>query len=62
MNYIKRLESENSELKEKIKNADDFIAELFYYLSLEKFQHGDLAGYVNINDVRSRLQLVRNEL
>lgn len=56
MNYIKRLEQENEELKKQLAEIEDKIIELKIYMSSDKFKSGnELDGYVNIADVWHRI-------
>lgn len=52
-----------NELKQDKDNCDNNLLEIVSYLNSSKFRCGDeLDGYVNINDILSRIQLVRDEL
>lgn len=55
MNYIKRLETQRLDQIEKRMVNDEVIQDLTRYLLSEKFQNGELAGYVNVRDVLNRL-------
>ena len=50
MNYIKRLEKENKEMA-------DVLREMEIYLNTEKFNWPN--DYVNVNDILNRLQSMR---
>lgn len=56
MNYIQRLQIELKEEQEKRQEIEEKISDLFRYLNLDKFKHGELESYVNIKDVFLRLQ------
>lgn len=63
MNYIKALEADNAELKKAVDAANETIMDLAQYLNLPKFHCGDgLDGYVNVDDVKSRLILIKDAL
>ena len=63
MNYIKALEADNAELKKAVDAANETIMDLAQYLNLPKFHCGDeLDGYVNVEDVKSRLILIKDAL
>ena len=59
MNYIKQLQADNKRLEDQLALVDIGITELFSYLALPKFYEDKL---VNIDDVRLRLQEIRNSL
>jgi cell division protein FtsB len=55
MNYIKKLQQENEELKDDIKKIKDDVTDLFIYLQSSKFQEDN---YVNRSDIFLRLENV----
>lgn len=56
MNYIKRLEKENKELRATMAVGEQKLTELATYLDSKKFRCGDpLDGYVNIADIHTPL-------
>lgn len=56
MNYIKRLEKENEELRTILTSAKQILTDCCVYLDSKKFRCGDpLDGYVNISDVQDQL-------
>ena len=59
MNYIKQLQSENTELKNQITEAQEVINELYHYLMLPKFAENNM---VNKQDIFNRLDPARNLL
>lgn len=65
MNYIKKLEGENAELKRRVDNADAAIRELRSYLNSPKFNgnpQDPLHMYVNVKDVEHRLNIIESNL
>ena len=70
MNYIKQLQTQNSELQDQLKRAEEMAVELLTYASSEKFW-GDWENRretyiedqkINKTDVINRTQLILNEL
>ena len=59
MNYIKSLQLENQELKNRIIESQEIITELYRYLMLPKFAENN---YVNKQDVFNRLEPARQLL
>jgi len=59
MNYIKQLQSENTELKNQITEVQEVINELYRYLMLPKFAENNM---VNKQDIFNRLDPARNLL
>lgn len=59
MNYIQKLQQQVGDLKREKAEAKQAVDELKAYLQSEKFQAGELAGYVNVKDVLNRLEYVR---
>lgn len=59
MNYIKQLQSENTELKNQITEAKEVINELYRYLMLPKFAENNM---VNKQDIFNRLDPAKNLL
>jgi len=60
MNYIKQLQEDNQELKNRITKTQETITELYKYLSLPKFYNSD--NMVNVADIFQRLELARQIL
>lgn len=59
MNYIKRLEMENADKAATIDRIRTHLQALERYLCSSKFRCGDtLDGYVNIQDVLTRLPVI----
>ena len=56
MNYIKQLQLENQELKNRIIESQEIITELYHYLMLPKFAENN---YVNKQDIFNRLDSAR---
>ena len=56
MNYIKSLQLENQELKNRIIESQEIITELYRYLMLPKFAENN---YVNKQDIFNRLEPAR---
>lgn len=70
MNYIKKLQTENEDLKEQLQKTNEFAMELLKYASSEKFD-GDWENrkesyiedqMIHKMDVINRIQLVLNEI
>jgi len=59
MNYIKSLQLENQELKNRITESQEVITELYRYLMLSKFAENNM---VNKQDVFNRLEPARQLL
>ena len=57
MNYIKQLQLENQELKNRITESQEVITELYQYLQSEKFYNSD--NMVNVSDIFNRLDPAR---
>jgi hypothetical protein len=63
MNYIKRLQEENSELQARINRIQEVTMDLMAYAQSEKFSGGgDIGTYVSKYDVIARTQLILNEI
>lgn len=62
MNYIQKLQQQVDDLKREKAEAKQAVDELKAYLQSEKFQAGELAGYVNVKDVLNRLVYVEKSL
>lgn len=57
MNYINRLQQENTELQAQLRAARDELQELLAYVNSPKFNCGDsLDGYVSCGDIATRIQ------
>ena len=56
MNYIKQLQLENQELKNRITESQEVITELYRYLMLSKFAENNM---VNKQDIFNRLDPAR---
>lgn len=56
MNYIKRLEQDNSEMRQQLRNIRDMWIDLQKYLQSPKFYAPD--HYVNPDDVLMRLNSI----
>ena len=56
MNYIKSLQLENQELKNRITESQEIITELYRYLMLSKFAENNM---VNKQDIFNRLDPAR---
>ena len=62
MNYINRLEFENTVLKTKLSVIYQSLEELRAYLRSSKFDTGNsLDRYVNTQDVLNRIEIPRSE-
>ena len=70
MNYIKKLQTENEDLKEQLQKTNEFAMELLKYASSSKFD-GDWENrkesyiedqMIHKMDVINRIQLVLNEI
>lgn len=59
MNYIKQLQLENQELKNRITESQEVITELYRYLMLPKFAENNM---VNKQDIFNRLDPARQLL
>ena len=59
MNYIKSLQLENQELKNRIIESQEIITELYRYLMLPKFAENNM---VNKQDIFNRLDSARSLL
>lgn len=57
MNYIKQLQEDNQELKNRITESAEIITELYQYLQSEKFYNSD--NMVNVQDIFNRLDPAR---
>ena len=62
MNYIKKLEKENKELKNQIIEAYHYARHLYEYACSDKFMGEIEDQYINKNDVIRRIEPVLNEL
>lgn len=65
MNYIKRLQAENQQLKQQLKAAHDATMELYSYCGSDKFKGPSGYGgptYINKNDIFHRLEPIFKEL
>lgn len=64
MNYIKRLQQENAELKAQLERTHESAMDLWTYCASEKFQGPTGYGgptYINKDDIFLRLQPILNE-
>lgn len=61
MNYIKKLELENEELKKNLVATDTEIQNFLIYLTSDKFS-GFENNFVNATEVRARLLEIRNQI
>lgn len=59
MNYIKKLQANNTGLKDQMSQADEIVVDLYRYLTSEKFHENDM---VNVRDVMTRLAPIRSLL
>ena len=62
MNYIKKLQKENEDLKNQIREANNHARHLYEYACSEKFMGEIEDQYINKNDVIRRIEPVLNEL
>ena len=60
MNYIKKLEMENKELKAEIERMREGMQEIRIYIASPKFTSAPLEDYVNTGDIEMRLSEVLN--
>ena len=56
MNYIKQLQEDNTELKNRTTESQEIITELYHYLMLPKFAENNM---VNKQDIFNRLDPAR---
>lgn len=62
MNFIKRLQAENQELKNQIREAQEETLEILKYLNSPKF-HGAENDYVHVStDIFKKVDTVKNML
>jgi len=59
MNYIKKLQQENTELKRNAIDANDAITDLYVYLMSNKFRTDTT---VQVKDVMNRLDNIKSAL
>lgn len=61
MNYIKKLQQENAELKQNLKETEENVLDILAYLSLPKFQ-GEGNDYVHVStDIKHQIKyLLKN--
>ena len=63
MNYIKRLQEENSELQARINRIQEVTMDLMAYAQSDKFSGAsDIGTYISKYDVIQRTQLILNEI
>ena len=62
MNYIKKLQKENEDLKTQIREAKHYARHLYEYACSDKFMGEIEDQYINKNDVIRRIEPVLNEL
>ena len=63
MNYIKSLQNDRNQFDIAVDRAHEAIMDLAGYLNSSKFSCGDdLDGYVNVEDVKSRLINIKDAL
>ena len=60
MNYIKRLEMENAEMREQLKQIQDSCTASMGYLASPKFQGPD-NNWVNAEEMATRFREIRME-
>ena len=62
MNYIKRLQGENEELRKNLENAETELQEFRRFLCTSKFEGVDLDGsfknWINTSDVHNHLNII----
>ena len=66
MNYIKRLEKENRELRARLKAGEELIGDFREFLTLPKFvgyeSDGSRKDWISIGDLNARLDGFRSTL